>query len=173
MPLLNQLIAIFLLRGRPQDLPASPALVWLAALAAAGTALAINVQNVDFGRGVTSAFGEVVLLGAVVWVVLRMRRVPARWLQTITPLYAGVTLQNLIVYPVLLAGGISLQTGELGPAAFVLVAVGIWFLAMMAHVLRHALELGLGVSLLIALACLFTLAILMLVLFPPPLPVSA
>jgi hypothetical protein len=168
MPLLNQFFAIFLLRGRPQDLPASPALAWLAALAAVGTAVANNVQHVDFVRGLLSALSEVLLFGALVWGVLRLRGFPARWLQTVTPLYAGVTLQNLVVFPVLLAGGISLETGELGPASLVLVAVGIWFLALMAHVLRHALELGLGVSLLITLACLFTLAIVMLVLFPPP-----
>lgn len=166
--MLNRLFSIFLLRGRPQDLPASPALAWLAALAAAGTALLIRLPNVDLGRNLASAFGEVLLFGAMVWGVLRLRGFPARWLQTITPLYAGVAVQNLVVFPVLLAGGISLETGELGPASLVLVAVGIWFLALMAHVLRHALELGLGVSLLITLACLFTLAIVMLVLFPPP-----
>ncbi len=108
------------------------------------------------------------LLGAVVWGALQIRRHPERWMQTISPLYAAGTLMNLIALPVFT---FVIPPGTAAGNHWTLMfgaAMTVWFVAIMSNVLHHALELPVGRSVLVTLACLLISGIALVLLLPIP-----
>jgi hypothetical protein len=168
-PVLQTLFAIVLLRGRPQDLPVSRALVLSCALAAVVTDYMLDRFHEDLFERLQFAVTQTVLLGATVWGALRLRGMPERWMQTIAPLFAASALINILSWPVLAAA-----RGPTGDDALWALTLGfamtIWFLAVMVRVLRHALEASLPVSVLAAFACLLSSGVVLAILFPEVLP---
>lgn len=166
--MINTLIAIFLLRGRPQDLPASSTLVWLAAGCAAVSDFVVDTLHLEWLTRAGFALSQAILTGAAVWVVLNLRGFPERWMQTVTPIYAASATINLIAWPV--AKLLGAPAGEPVSPLLTVIGVGltVWFIAIFAHVLRHALEWSAGRSVLVALACMLISGLILLVLFPIP-----
>ncbi len=169
-PVLNTLLAITLLRGRAQDLPASRALVLGTAFAAFATDFMLDRIHDDSFERLRFAATQTALLGAVVWLALRLRGVPERWMQTITPLFAASALINLLSFPVL---ALIQRDQPATDAAWALLfgfGMTVWFLAVMVRVLREALEASLALSVLAAFACLLSSGVALAVLFPELLP---
>lgn len=163
--LLNTLLAIFLLRGRPQDLPASRPLVWFTALAVVLTDYVLDRLHEDPVSRLSFAAAQAVLLGAVVWLALRLRGYPERWMQTIAPLYAASAFINLLSWPLLSGIDRAQADGPSWPLLFGFIMT-LWFLAIMTQVLRHALAIPIALGLLAAISCLMTSGLALLLMFP-------
>jgi hypothetical protein len=169
MNIVRLILDICLLRGRAQDLPASNALVWLtAAVSVMVDILSMPEAKMDVARLLYAA-SQVVLFGASIWAVLKLRGFPARWMQTISALYAANALFSLLLLPFLPALADMVEKGPgaaLGWQAYVMFALSIWFLAVMARVLREATEMGLLASFFISIACLGFVRFLGLLMAP-------
>lgn len=162
---LNTLLAIFLLRGRPQDLPTSRPLVWFTVLAVVLTDYALDRVHEDPVSRLSFATAQAVLLGAVVWLALRLRGYPERWMQTIAPLYAASAFINLLSWPLLSGIDRAQADGPSWPLLFGFIMT-LWFLAIMTQVLRHALAIPIALGLLAAISCLMTSGLALLLIFP-------
>jgi hypothetical protein len=163
MHTLKIFLDICLLRGRAQDLPASMNLVWLTAAAS----VAVNV----FGMPARASdlpqllfiVSQAALFGAVVWFLLRLRGFPARWMQTITALYAVDAIFSLLLLPFLPALMEMINQGpeaKPGWEAYALLALSGWLLLIIARVLREATEWPLPLAFLAGFTSLLVVRIL-------------
>jgi hypothetical protein len=162
MPILKIILDICLLRGRAQDLPASMNLVWLTAAASvAVNVLGMPEQVPDLAQLLFIA-SQVALFGAGVWLLLRLRGFPARWVQTMTALYAVDAVFSLLLLPFLPALMEMVKQGpEVRPGweAYVLVVLSGWLLLIIARVLREATEWPLPLAFLAGFATLLAVRI--------------
>lgn len=169
MPILKIILDICLLRGRAQDLPASVGLVWITAAASVVVnTLGMLGQDVGFAPLLFIA-SQVALFGAVVWLVLRLRGFPARWLQTMTALYAVDAVSNLLLLPLLPALVEMLKQGPdvvPGWEGFTMLALVGWLLLIIARVLREATEWPLPLTFLTGLTLLLVVRMIGLLLVP-------
>jgi len=155
---------ILMLRKGPQDLPSDWGL--LAALALAYCSLTFaQVRLVsETGQALYQSVLATGLLALFAHVVLRLRGMPARFVQTATALFAvGSLLTLLMLGPITVLAPFFQAVAESGgnadsfpePPGFALLVymlIGIWGLVVAGHIYRHALELhlvmGVGVALL-------------------------
>jgi heme/copper-type cytochrome/quinol oxidase subunit 3 len=157
------ILDICLLRGRAQDLPASMNLVWLTAAASvAVNALGMPEPELDLAQWLFIA-SQAVLFGAAVWILLRLRGFPARWMQTVTALYAVDAVFSLLLLPFLPALMEMIKQGpEIKPGweAYLLLALSGWLLLIIARILREATEWPLPLAFLAGFATLLAVRIL-------------
>ncbi len=167
---LKILLDICLLRGQPQDLPASKLLVALTALVSVISTYALDPIHQEMFKGLIFAASQTVLLGAAVWVMLAVRSYTERWLQTVAPLYAASSLVDVIKWLVVTSNyEPGAQTQETWLIGFIL-ATALWFIAIMANVLRHALAISMAMAVLVSLGCVLIAGMAMILLFPEVLP---
>lgn len=143
MHILKIILDICLLRGRAQDLPASMNLVWLTAAASvAVNAVGMPERATNLAQ-LLFIVSQAALFGAVIWLLLRLRGVAARWMQTITALYAVDAVFSLLLLPLLPALMEMIKQGpeaKPGWEAYLLLAISGWLLLIIARVLREATE---------------------------------
>lgn len=169
MSLLRQFLDICLLRGRTQDLPTSTNLVLGTAVASVVIDFASLPEEARNPGHLLFVISQVALFGAAVWLLLRQRGFPERWIQTITALYAVNAAFSLVLMPFLPALAEMLKQGPgvaPGWPAWLALALTAWFLAVMARVLHEALETGMLASFMLSLAVIFAVRLLGLVLMP-------
>jgi len=158
MKIISTLFQICLFRGKPQDLPTSSALVMVAAAGGVAIdALGLPGEGLD-GRNLVFAVLQTGLFGLGVWLLLSMRGFAARWTQTVTALFATNALFSLAMLPLTPFLHQMLQaTTPVEPGWQVIVAfvISSWFLAVVALIMREALEVGLLASFGVALALMF------------------
>ena len=156
--LLRLFIDLCLFRRRAEDVPISETLL-LATAALAVITSAINaVPTAEFIWGLLMSGGEVLLFALLISLLLRFRNLSERTTQTLTAMFGATTLLQLLALPFF---GWHERLLPEGPDAVMmlttplLVAAGIaiWSLAVMASILRQAMECGLGLALLIIVAC--------------------
>jgi hypothetical protein len=154
---MNQLLSYFvnvcLFRSGPQDAPVSQSLLVVTGLLVAlSYALTDSMYTSVFDRA-TIAVSQVLVFGAVVWLVLRVKSLEGRWVQTLTTLYGCAALFQFASWPLMeMLGGDPGQTGLPQPL-WLHIAVGAWYLAVMSNVLRHALDTTLGRGVAAAVFC--------------------
>jgi len=171
--MLRTLIDLFLLRGRPQDLPAARGLVLGAAALALVIDAVVEVSYSDQPNGALLALIQVGIYGLVVYAALVLSGVPERWMQTLTALYSINAILSLLAWPAY--GALFQQAGqiEFGWELAYLLVLSLWSLTITAQVFRHALDASLGRALLVTVVCMMTVWILMLFVVSavqPPLP---
>jgi len=159
---------ICLLRAAPQDLPASG---WLLALSLAGYVsanflLALASWRLEHALLATAA--DVLLLTAFTRLILQWWRLPSRFAQTLSALTGSGALLALAALPS--AAGIGhgqAETAVTGVLTLVWLALLVWSVVVMGHVLRHALSASFSTG--VALSLLYTVASIALVgmLIPP------
>ncbi|MFC3102382.1 hypothetical protein ACFOSU_00585 [Salinisphaera aquimarina] len=164
-----------LLRRGPQDMPGdSTALVGSAA--AYCILLFIQVGLIaPSGRAAFQAVVATVLLALYVQSVLRVRKLPARFAQTATALFASGAVLTLVMlaptqvmapYLQAISHASDPQSVPMPPAVvtFAYVAMGFWGLAIYSHIYRHALDaglwLGFGAAMAFEILLLFVFSIL-------------
>lgn len=191
MPILKIIFDICLLRGRPQDLPASWNLFWLCALGSVvtGYASAAYVEGPSLA-GLLHVVLHEAIFGGAVWVLLKTRNHPERWLQSIVALYAVGALFSLVTLPVLpqltefakhafetIQQGAAMPEGAAMPVGGVVLfvfTIAVWHLLVMAQVLHHAMELSFGLSALIGIFTVVAVSIVEIVFISIfSVPVSA
>ncbi len=166
MSVIRTLVDICLLRGKPQDLPASRSLVWQTALFSLISDYFIDNLHPAILMRLLFAAAQAGLLGAVVWGALKVRGFPERWMQTISPLYAAGAVINLLAWPVFTYVISPDAPGSGNWAMVVGIGMTVWFLAVMTNVMHHALELSVGRSAAVSIACLMFSGMALLLLFP-------
>lgn len=167
---LKILLDICLLRGQPQDLPASKNLVAVTAALSIAGHFALDQLHQDAFARLAFAAAQTALLGAAVWVLLKLRGYPERWLQTAAALFTANIVADVITWLVA-ANALGPDAGEPEPWLTTLVlAIAIWFIAIMAQVLRHALAIPLALAVLASLGCALASGLALMALFPEVIP---
>ncbi|MGA7297151.1 MAG: hypothetical protein WBW92_06535 [Rhodanobacteraceae bacterium] len=169
--LLLALRNLCLLRIGPQDLPCSQGLL--------GTVLGLNLV-LDTATGWllgepatalgTSLVSLVVVVGGI-WLLLKMRDLQARFVQSALAVASAGLLFSVLAIPIQMAmaplpAELDLLTDGQTLGMMLLAGLGGWSLAVMGHVLRHALERTFLTGLLLALALNLSAAALMQMLLP-------
>jgi len=143
------------LRRGPQDLPHSPALLallcvlWLAVQAVGAMLLGLDRD------AVAGSLLPLVLNLGVLFLLLLVRNVPNRFVQTATALIGCGLLFLLLSVPIaLLAGGQPLTPGQMTPLQILLGLVSlpllIWKLMIDANIFRHSMNVPFLVAIAIA-----------------------
>ena len=140
---------------RPQDIPASTALLTVTTAANYLTSTVINKIQLPLNSSLAVAFIEIAVIISLIATLLFVASRPRRLVQTLTALMGAGTVIGVIVWLVLLAFPALPQSARL--------AFFVWNVSIMAHVLRHALETHVAVGFLIALG--YAIFLIMLVVF--------
>lgn len=159
------------LRTRPQDLPASEPLLAGSVVALAGASM-LAIRRLYPPDLAAARIGiDLALQVAFVLAALRLSGRPERFRQTFTALCGTGALLVLLSWP-LLDIVVERSPGEslfaLGLLA--LFAVYGWSVVVVGHILRHALDLGLGRGIALALAYIVVSALVGDALVPVPEP---
>lgn len=155
------------LRTRPQDLPAAQALfIPAAAIYAISNAVLAATWMKPAGAMLSGAL-ETVLMLLILHILLAVRRVPGRWIQTGSAISGTGVLFNLFGLPLFL---LMTRAGASGPwpLAAYLAVLGLlaWNVAVLGHILRHALSIPMLAGVLLAIGYLWGVSAALSAFFP-------
>ena len=139
MPLLKTFINLCLLRAQPQDLPAAPALTAATLVAYTLVGLGLSLPVLGFGRAALWAVLDTLVIAVLTHSALRMRHFPERLQQTLTALLGSGALIGLVAWPIIGTENSVIQ-----------LALLLWNLSIVAHILRHALSVPLGLGIIVS-----------------------
>lgn len=147
------LVRISLLRNGPQDLPYSHELLGLCAAASLAVGyLLLRGFHLSPTPGQDLLFTLVFSL-AFVYGVLALKGMTSRFVQTATAFFGTDVIVSMVALPVLQLGmGMGAQAPVSGLA---MIGITIWNIAIIGHILRHALSASFALGVLIALGYLF------------------
>ena len=141
-------------RAAPQDIPASIFLKIVTVITYGLTSMAISLLEMPVGNALLSALVDTLMLIGLAQASLWIRNYPERKTQTICALAGTGTLLQLMAWPILiwLSQNDATLSTIASPPRWILLFLVIWNLAIIAHILRHALSLtfpiAAGISLL-------------------------
>jgi len=168
--LLDYFFDLCLLRAKPQQLPGSPVLFWLMLLAylCAGMLLIYQERETAIEALLESMVDALLLLG-LLYVLLQVRRLTARFLQSATALLGVSALLSLVAVPLLTQGASGDSESAVAMlAATLLLVLIVWNLVVFGHILRHALGVTLGLGIVLAFAVDGVSYTVLSQLFPAP-----
>ena len=147
-------LRVGLLRAGPQDLPGSGFLVLLTAFLSLLTGTLVIIGA--FGSLTTALAAQaldILLLLGLLRLLLQITGRSARFQQTAAALFGSGALINLVTMPMQLLSSGDPSTsapGELGGLFYL--AVIIWALVIVGHIIRQALEIRMAAGIMLALA---------------------
>lgn len=149
--LIEQFWNICLLRKTPQDLPASDVLMFLAVTLYLATSFLMAMPQLPLASSALAAVIDTLLMSGMSYIMLWARLMPERWRQTLTALAGSGALLGAIAIPLVYWEA---QAGASSQAALVpqmlLLAMLVWNLAVIAHILRHALSIAMALGALLS-----------------------
>jgi hypothetical protein len=151
--LLRVFWAICWFRGRPQDIPASPALlgVTLATYALAGAL--ISLVTLPLPQAVGATLLDTSLLAGFVYAALQLRGYPGRFTQTLTALAGSLALIAWLSIPLTWwLYALQVSGSDARFPLLLLLLVQLWSIGVIGNVLRHSLEVSLPFALAVSLA---------------------
>jgi hypothetical protein len=143
MPLLRLFVDICLFRKGPQDAPTSRMLLKLVLAAYLLANLLITLLESPWHEGLLKVVLEVLILLGFVWISLIMAGKPNRWLQTTISLLGTDALINSLALPL---EAYLMADPKNGFIPWLLLLMMFWQIAVVAHILRHALSQPLAVG---------------------------
>jgi hypothetical protein len=151
-------LQLCLLRTRPQDLPSSEVLLGLTA--AVNVVIGAVVVTPTLGSPMTALMAsllDTLVLGGAVWLLLRFRDHPARFVQTATAALGVSAVIAVLSLPLqwMLPADAESVTGTAEAASLLFLVLIIWLQVALGHVLRHALDVSLALG--IGLAFLYSM----------------
>lgn len=149
-------INLCLLRANPQDLPAAPALTVMALLAYTLVSVGLSFTDLGLGRAVLWAVLDTGVLAILTHSALLLRRFPERFYQTLTALMGSGALLGLLAWPIIALQNVTAQ-----------IIMLVWSLAVVAHILRHALSVPLALGILASLGYFMVELLLSLAFMAP------
>jgi hypothetical protein len=165
--LVRILVEICLLRAGPADLPASQALLGLALVTYATVGVLVLTPGSGLGGAVVQSVADVALLIVLLRVGLQLRRVPERFNQTLAALAGTGAMIGFAAWPLIATLHAADVRGELAPLpSLLLLGLFLWSLAVIGHVLRHALVLSYAAGVLVATVYIALSMSLFALLFP-------
>lgn len=150
--LLTVFLNICLLRAGPQDVPAAGVVLLLAAGSYVGVDILVALTSYTFGQALLWSALDTLLLAAIAQLGLRWRGHPRRFQQTFSALTGSGALLSLVGWPFMLML-LRLPEGDADSAlpSLLIVLLMFWSIAVIAHILRHALSSSYAVGVLLAL----------------------
>ena len=133
-------INLCLLRANPQDLPTAPALTVVTLLAYTLVSVGLALPDLGWERAALWAVLDTLVLAILTHSALLLRRFPERLYQTLTALMGSGALLGLLAWPVVALQNVTAQ-----------IIMLVWNLAVVAHILRHALSVPLALGILASL----------------------
>jgi hypothetical protein len=166
--LLSSLVQIALLRKDPSILPASVVLVILTGIAfAAASALQSWILHGNDRLLGRTAY-DITLAAAIFWLLLVATRNGNRFRQTISAIFGTTVLMTPFAVGLLLLQAPASSSYALKLFAWAgSVIVIVWYILIIAHILRSAIQIGFVTSLAIPLTWLIAGDALLKWLFPP------
>ncbi len=166
--LLKLFFDICLLKARPQDVPASGALLSLTAILVMISGVA-SILSPAFGlaQSIMVCLLDVALTLVLLALFLHITNLSSRLIQTATAVFGTGVIINLVSLPVvrlLDAGSRNQGYGLLGGVFYF--ALLLWSVVIMGHILRHSFNLRLSGGILIAVAYFLLINTLVQTLLP-------
>ncbi|HXK56931.1 MAG: hypothetical protein KDI74_05210 [Gammaproteobacteria bacterium] len=151
--LLNVFVDICLLRAGPQDLPGSHFLVLLTASLSLLTGTLVIVGTFgSLDTALAAQLLDILLLLGLLRLVLQLTGKSARFPQTASALFGSGVLINLVTMPLQLLGSAdSPASSGGGLSGLFYLALVIWALVIVGHIIRHTLEIRIAAGIAIAL----------------------
>jgi hypothetical protein len=146
---------ICLLRAAPQDLPFSHFLMLLCILCYALVGLGVSLLDQGLGLSLLSAGVDTALMIGLAYLGLWIRDRGARAVQTITALTGTGAFFGLLGWP-LIASLQQVADNTPSSLSLLLLALIVWNITVIGHILRHALDIPLWVGTGVALLYIYT-----------------
>ncbi len=153
--LFDLFLDICLLRRGPQDVPAGMALLKLCLLGYGLSGLVLLLLSTPAPVAILQILLDLVLLAGLLHLALLARRHSRRFEQTLSALTGTGTLMGLLTLPVMLWIVRQGPDGDTQLPSLLLLALMAWSIAVMAHILRHALDVPIWAGALGALGYTF------------------
>lgn len=158
-------------KRRPQDIPQSVNLMSLCIFIYLLVASLLLVLTETPGRSFLSACVEIVILLLFTIGLLMLSGKTNRWIQTITAMSGTGVVLSLIALPVyILMSMYTTADANSNPlytvAVMVLAALALWNIAVMAHILREALEVGMFTGVMLAISYIWIILSVSAAMFP-------
>lgn len=139
--LIQPFINVLLFRAGPQDMQASTGMLKLTVIACFLTDIIGASSTLGLSASILLSGGQIALLGVFVFLLLKINKKEARWLQTLVALFGALAIINLATYPFLrnlnlFSDGKLVLTGGL----MIVAALQLWFFIVMSRILKDALE---------------------------------
>jgi hypothetical protein len=149
--LFDLFLDICLFRKGPQDVPSSLALLKLCLLGYGLSGLLVLLPTTPAPVAILQILLDLALLAGLLHLALWLRRHPRRFEQTLSALTGIGTLIGLLALPptIWIVGQGS--DGNIELPSLLLLVLMVWSIAIMAHILRHALEIPIWAGTLYAL----------------------
>ena len=158
---------ICLLRRGPQDLPKSTVLLALCLILYTVLDVLLTVQTRPFADALLVTFVDVGFLLVLTFLILRQHQHLDRLPQTMTALFGTGVILGIFIFP-LVYGGVQNQYESWLQQIIVLLflIMVIWNVAVLAHIVRHAISTSMGIGIMIAILYIWMSSLLITMLFP-------
>ncbi|MCP3660960.1 MAG: hypothetical protein GY696_00450 [Gammaproteobacteria bacterium] len=168
--LINMYVDICLLRAKPQDLPGSMFLVWLtAALGMVSGAVVVVTTMGGVGPALLVSFIDLLLIAVLLRLGLQFTHKIARFEQTLAALFGSAVLINLLTMPIQRMIKQDPSTSIVGDVGLLFyLALVIWALVIMAHIIRHAFDIRFSAGVMISIGYFLLISFLIQSFFPAP-----
>ncbi len=171
---LRLFIDLCLFRQQAENIPRSESLLLVTGLVAVLSAAANAAPEEGFIRGLLLSGCQIILFSGIIWLALKIKGRPERWVQTLTGIFGATTVLQLLTLP-LFGWQESLVSPDTGLLVVTLplvivAAIAIWSLTVMASILRQAMEIGIAGSILLVFACQATVLFIISMLIGSPSP---
>ncbi len=162
---------ICLLRKGPQDLPESSVLLTLCLILYTLTDVLLTVQTRPFTDALLVSLLDVGFLLLVTSLILKQHHHIERLGQAMTALFGTGVILGILVFP-LVYGGV--QNHHEGLTQQIIISLFlvmvIWNIAILAHIVRHAISTSMGVGIIIAILYVCMSSLLVAMVFPETNP---
>lgn len=165
MPLIRLFLDISFFNKGPQDGPASTLLLWLAMAGNLVVGLLLALFDMDLAMALLQSAVGVLLLAGFLWAALSLTGKLSRLLKTTTAAFGCDTLISALAIPLLAFAVFSPEAK--GIVGLLLMLLMCWQIAVMGHILHHALSVPLLAGLGLALAYSAMSYRIMMTVFPP------
>ncbi len=151
--LLKAFVGVFLLKVKPQDLPATQSALQIAAVAAFITEMASLFGQIPLSVNVLVSLSKLALFGGVLYLILKLHQKSERWTQTLTAILGSLSVVNLLTLPFLpkliefMANMKTTKDGTLpevalSPALILVFVLQLWFFVVLVRILKEAMEIS-------------------------------
>lgn len=135
------LLKICFFKAKPQDLPAGMQWMVISSVLIVGATILASVNKQTGNQIVLFALAQVMLYALIIWIILKLKGVQSRWLQTITALFGTSFLLQLAALP--FSSDINTIDGgtiKISNDLLIIFAISIWNLFIVGFILKQALE---------------------------------
>ncbi len=158
---------ICLLRKGPQDLPKSTELLVLSLFMYTLIDVLLTVQSRPFEYALMVSFVDVGFLLLVTFLILKQHKHLERWHQTMTALFGTGVILGIFIFPLVFGGFQNQYEAWLQQIIVLLFLIMvIWNVAVLAHIVRHAISTSIGIAIMIAILYIWMSSLLITMLFP-------